>query len=281
MHGYTARTLDMSGIWQLGTSGPTLAYLETVFAAAVHTHAANDITSGQLALARGGTNANLSATGGATSFLRQASTGAAVTVGAIASADLTAALTTPPAIGGTTPAAGAFTSLAATTTTTPCFTFSAARTNLSLQAVGQIYNSSVLRSEIMGSGIQKWYLNSGAAEVGTLQFSTPGGLPGLFLTHTDGTGRSQIALLASTGGLSFGATTGSGNPGNQVVVTTSGELVVGATTSPNSNKLNVVGTIQADGLRLDVTPTAETPSMTHTITISVNGTNYKIPCVAA
>lgn len=37
----------------------------------------------------------------------------------------------------------------------------------------------------------------------------------------------------------------------------------------------------ATGLRLDVTPTAETPSMTHTITISLNGTNYKVPCVAA
>lgn len=35
------------------------------------------------------------------------------------------------------------------------------------------------------------------------------------------------------------------------------------------------------GLRLDVTPTAETITPTHTITISVNGTNYKIPLVAA
>lgn len=49
----------------------------------------------------------------------------------------------------------------------------------------------------------------------------------------------------------------------------------------SSNLLNVVGTMRADGLRLDVTPTSETPSMTHTITVSLNGTNYKIPCVAA
>lgn len=69
------------------------------------------ITSGLLALARGGTNADLSATGAATHFLRQTSAGAAITVGAISAADLTAALTTPPAIGGTTPAAGKFTSL--------------------------------------------------------------------------------------------------------------------------------------------------------------------------
>jgi hypothetical protein len=30
-----------------------------------------------------------------------------------------------------------------------------------------------------------------------------------------------------------------------------------------------------------MTPVAETPSMTHTITVNLNGTNYKIPVVAA
>ena len=42
-----------------------------------------------------------------------------------------------------------------------------------------------------------------------------------------------------------------------------------------------VSTLRAASLRLDVTPTSETITPTHTITISVNGTNYKIPCVAA
>lgn len=45
--------------------------------------------------------------------------------------------------------------------------------------------------------------------------------------------------------------------------------------------IDVTGTIHGDGLRLDVTPTSETITPTHTITISLNGTNYKIPCVAA
>lgn len=45
--------------------------------------------------------------------------------------------------------------------------------------------------------------------------------------------------------------------------------------------LRAIGTVRADGLRLDVTPTAETPTATHTITISANGTNYKLLCVAA
>lgn len=55
-------------------------------AASSHNHAASDITSGQIALARGGTGADLSATGAG--YLKQASTGANVTVGAIAASDL-------------------------------------------------------------------------------------------------------------------------------------------------------------------------------------------------
>src|SRR6266496_6349743 len=50
--------------------------------------AASKITSGQLALANGGTNADLSGTGGSNQFLKQSSVGAAVTVGAISAADI-------------------------------------------------------------------------------------------------------------------------------------------------------------------------------------------------
>ncbi len=50
--------------------------------------AASKITSGALALARGGTNADLSATGGANQLLKQASSGAAITVGTMASTGL-------------------------------------------------------------------------------------------------------------------------------------------------------------------------------------------------
>jgi hypothetical protein len=49
-----------------------------------HNHDASDITTGLLALARGGTNADLSATGGAGQVLQQASVGAAITVGRLA-----------------------------------------------------------------------------------------------------------------------------------------------------------------------------------------------------
>lgn len=57
-------------------------------AAATHAHAASDITSGQLALARGGTGADLSATGGANQFVKQSSLGGALSVGSIADADV-------------------------------------------------------------------------------------------------------------------------------------------------------------------------------------------------
>jgi hypothetical protein len=52
------------------------------------TRSASDLSSGLLALARGGTAANLSATGGTSQYLKQTSAGAAVSVGTIAAADL-------------------------------------------------------------------------------------------------------------------------------------------------------------------------------------------------
>lgn len=55
-------------------------------AMANHTHAASEIVSGQLALARGGTAADLSATGSTYHVLKQASAGAVITVGALTAA---------------------------------------------------------------------------------------------------------------------------------------------------------------------------------------------------
>ena len=53
-----------------------------------HNHAAGDITSGSLGLARGGTNADLSATGGAGQVLKQSTTGGSITVGALTAGDM-------------------------------------------------------------------------------------------------------------------------------------------------------------------------------------------------
>lgn len=68
--------------------------------------AASIITSGQLALARGGTHADLSATGGANQFLKQTSAGGDVTVAAIVAADLASGVLTWDKLGN---AAGALT----------------------------------------------------------------------------------------------------------------------------------------------------------------------------
>lgn len=57
-------------------------------AASSHTHAATDITSGQLGLARGGTGADLSATGGTGQVLKQSTAGGAVSVGALGAGDM-------------------------------------------------------------------------------------------------------------------------------------------------------------------------------------------------
>jgi hypothetical protein len=75
-------------------------------------HSASLVTSGILALAQGGTGANLSATGGAGQYLKQTTSGGTVSVGAIAAADVPWA--SPGAIGSTTASTGAFTTLTTT-----------------------------------------------------------------------------------------------------------------------------------------------------------------------
>lgn len=45
--------------------------------------------------------------------------------------------------------------------------------------------------------------------------------------------------------------------------------------------VNSSGTVTCAALRINQTPAAETPTPTHTVIVSLNGVNYKIPCVAA
>lgn len=110
--------------WSASLSGLTLITPTIAsFTNATHDHSnaagggtiAISVTTGILAVARGGTGLDGSATGGANQFVKQTSAAGAFTVAAILSADLTTPLTTPPIIGGTTPAAISGTIITATT----------------------------------------------------------------------------------------------------------------------------------------------------------------------
>lgn len=62
-------------------------------------------------------------------------------------------------------------------------------------------------------------------------------------------------------------------------ITASGAVVCAGITSTSG--VDVQALLRCDSFRIDQTPTSEVVVCTHTITVSVNGTNYKIPCVAA
>lgn len=70
------------------TGSPAAATFRALVAADVPNLDAAKVTTGQLALARGGTGADLSATGGTHQVLRQSTMGGAITVSALAAADL-------------------------------------------------------------------------------------------------------------------------------------------------------------------------------------------------
>lgn len=94
----TGNVLQVTGAAALGYAALNLAggagfVTGALPAANVGSLPASQITSGQLALARGGTGADMSATGGSGFFVRQNSTGGAFSSSAIASGDLPATIT--------------------------------------------------------------------------------------------------------------------------------------------------------------------------------------------
>ena len=83
----------------------------------------------------------------------------------------------------------------------------------------------------------------------------------------------QARFLNTTGATASVTITGS-NGSNPTIGTTAGDLAI-------STNLTVSGLVTATTLRVNVTPTAETPSATHTATFSISGTNYKFLCLPA
>jgi hypothetical protein len=93
--------------------------------------------------------------------------------------------------------------------------------------INSYYGNEVLRSRLASNGIQNWWLNNGAAEAGSVSFTTPVGTPGIAFFNTSGTGRSQIRQYIDTGGISLGAESASTSiSGNQFVMLNNGHTFI-------------------------------------------------------
>jgi len=100
------------------------------------------------------------------------------------------------------------------------------------------YNAGIERFEVDITGEESWFINSGSGELGSVNIAAPSSEPGIEFLNSSGTGRSQIWLTSSAGGLSFGAETGSGGFVGQMFLTTGGILNL-------SSNLNLSGSASA------------------------------------
>jgi hypothetical protein len=86
-------------------------------------------------------------------------------------------------------------------------------------------NSGVIRTQLFSTGMQFWYLNSGSAEAGVIQYATPGGYPGIAFFDANGVGRSQIVSPLG-GGLNFGANSSASAPSPSLAIKATGQVVL-------------------------------------------------------
>lgn len=113
---------------------------------------------------------------------------------------------------------------------------------------------------------------------------------GPIVLRTDGTAALDVKTAAGTSVFTVDTTNGafvapewapSADGTNALRITKANKTTDVVVINTTSSIVDVAGTLQADAIRIDQTPAAGTITPTHTITISLNGTNYKFACVAA
>lgn len=179
------------------------------------------VLDGQISLANGGTNADLSATGGTGQVLKQASAGAAITVGTVAASEIAsgAALTKTDDTNVTLTLGGApTTALLAATSITVGWTGTLAAARLNSDVVQAITNDTNVTGSIAAQNLTLGW-------TGTLAASRGG-------FGADISAQSGVPLFA-TGTATFTSTSGTGN----FVRATSPTLVTPALGTPSSGTL--------------------------------------------
>lgn len=87
----------------------------------------------------------------------------------------------------------------------------------------------VERMLLTGFGNQKWWLNSGSAEVGRVELTTPGGGMGWLFYAPSSTGTSMMKMLGTTGGWAWGSVASGATPSNQMTLDNAGNLATSGT----------------------------------------------------
>ena len=156
---------------------------------------------------------------------------------------------------------------------------------------GTITGATIQTSSSANTGVK--LTSSGAAYYGTnscYYYNTSGTLIG----YVGGDGSTMI--VSTTGSGTETSVTGSPlslcGTADACIQVNSYDINIYGDVLPNSDNdfdlgssslewrnLYIDGTAQVDALRIDQTPVAATPTPTHTFTVSLDGTTYRVPCV--